>query len=89
MLAESVNRFIAMASCTFPEPYAVKPLLPIEYEPLTALFLKAEELGIYNVFGDDESSDTLFGLFCKILENPIVCLGNWGAELVGFDTWGA
>ena len=36
--AEKVNRFVALSSCTVPEPY---PGLPIDYEGMTKLFLYA------------------------------------------------
>lgn len=37
--AERVNRFISLASCTIPEGY---PYIPLDYEGLVKLLLKAE-----------------------------------------------
>lgn len=80
--AEKVNRFISMAACTIPEGY---PGVPIDYEGIVALFLRAEELGISNVQGTDESSIPLFEMFCLLLEDPVICLANDAAQLYGFD----
>ena len=86
LLSESVNRFIALASCVFPEPY---PGLPLDFNGLMSIFNNAYKLGVYNVYGDDESSDNLFRLFCRATEDPLICAGYDVAELIGFDSWGA
>ena len=80
--AEKVNRFISMATCTIPETY---PGVPIDYEGLVALFLRAEELGISNVQGNDASSIPLFEMLCLFTEDPIFCLANDALQLSGYD----
>ena len=64
-------------------------MLPTDYEGLTSMFLRINELGIYSVYGDDEGSDDLINLACAVSEEPLVCLGNWFAQLIDFDSWGA
>lgn len=71
--AKYVNRFISLASCTIPEPY---PMIPLDYKGITSLFLKTDKIGVYSVFSKDESSMSIFGLFCVVLENPIICLSE-------------
>ena len=80
--AKKVNRFISMASCYIPEPY---PYIPVDYEGLVALFLKIEELGIFNVNGADASSKNLFDMFCIVLEIPLLCLSIDAAYFFGYD----
>lgn len=71
--SEKVNRFVALSSCTVPIGY---PNLPADFNGLAALFVKAEELGLYNVNGSDESSVGIIGLFCVMLEDPLFCLAD-------------
>ena len=59
-----------MASCTLPEAY---PGVPLDYDNVVKIFLKAEQLGIYNVHGGDESSRTIFRWLCLTLEDGLFC----------------
>lgn len=76
--APRVNRFIALSSCTVPEGY---PYMPTDFNNLTRILLRAEQLGIYNLYGGDESSSDLFTLFCKLTNENFWCLsadvGEW------------
>ena len=71
-----------MATCIIPEGY---PGVPSDYEGFVSLFLRAEELGIANVNGADESSIQLLDMFCLLLENPLFCYLDEVAAIYGWD----
>ena len=81
--AEKINRFVSLASCVIPEVY---PGVPTDYKGLVSLFLRAEELGIYNVNGADDSSMPVGDMFCLVLENPLICFANEVVKWSGFAT---
>ena len=61
--AERVHRFVPLASCIIPYMYAGLT----SYDEIVSFFLTADAKGIYNLFGDDESSDTFWGLACDLI----------------------
>ena len=74
-----------MASCTFPEAY---PGVPLDYDSVVKLFLYAKELGIYNVHGRDEASETLFRMLCRVLANATFCFAaDFADNFEGDGNW--
>ena len=80
--AEKVERFVALAACTAPELY---PFLPLSYNGLVSMFVKADEFGYYNIFGSDESTADIFRFLCDVIDDsPLYCISaNYIVPYIG------
>ena len=71
--AERVHRFVALSSCVYPALYDNLN----EYDEITSLFLRIEELGYTSMFGPEEDETSPF--FTKVMcdADPTSANCNW------------